>query len=254
MADNDSKSMLTALGFSAARVTEALQVCGGNVEAAANYLFSAPSSSNTGTSTQNISTSSTLTRTIRGPMSQYSVNQGRSACTCMALAAAQNFLADPKVELIDREFLQSMILQGVDYYQKASLDSEHLAADQVLPLFSGLQIKGSVKQGMLPVWSTLRECLPSHEGSWCACLITKPPETVLALMSSSTCILVDSHPRPQQFPGADEAYSRIHSSVDGLINEGLSVLFPPMDLGPDVDPIMGAMYNAYDVYVLVTNA
>jgi hypothetical protein len=61
-------------------------------------------------------------------------------------------------------------------------------------------------------------------------------------------ILIDSHPRPQQFPGATEAYARLHSSLQSLIASSLQVLFPYTDLGSDVPELMAAMYNQFDLY------
>ena len=362
--NEDAVSMLTVLGFSTDMATEALQVCDGNVEAAANYLLTTTATTTTTThhqqqqqqqqggggesfpdtatmlsdkaaattTTTTTSGSSSNIQMIHGPISQYSVENGKSACTCMALQAAHDFLkrvigsgsqqqqqqqqqqtaeaaaaaatsstCSPITmiqSILDASFLQNVVLSGVATYQElmarttatqsssssSSSTVEHLSAEEVLKmnvvgsvLFPGLKISGEIRQGVLSYNRNDKQglkqiLLQSHAASsssslqtyWGCFLITKPPETVLVCLPPSTTatttpgqqqqqqncyVLIDTHPRPHQFH-AENAYARLHASMDDLVTS-LEAIFPPVtDLGPDIPPLMAAMYNSFDVYGL----
>lgn len=264
MLNNDVISMLTALGFSAEAASEALIVCDGNVENAANYLFTHGGSMNGVTGD---SSGSSTVEMIYSQTSQYTFEEGRSACTCMALAAAKNFLANSTckdaVANVNPSFLEEAINSGLTLYQQhfSKRATEHLAAEEILEkgIFPRLQLSGSIRQGILSrdrnspsgLSETLR-CIWDSSPGWIACLITKTPETVLVCLHPNRgvkSILIDSHPRPHQF-AANGTYARIHSSENELW-ESLDAIFPFTDLGSDVSELMAAMYNAFDVYVLV---
>jgi hypothetical protein len=297
MADDDAVAQLTAMGFETGPVNEALRLSNGNLEQAVNLLLSgslaedvvvaagSPSSDIGGTSPAFFGPGGM----VLGPMSQYSVEQGRSACTCIALTAASMFLHHPSVT---PDLLQSMIVEGVRHYESllsASATSstsgetiEHMSAEDVLMQDSSsspstsstsrfaVQLVTSigVRQGMLtndPHYELgLRNLLgsfrlqqhPSNE--WMAVLMTKTPETVLLLFpppqssqsESLSFWLIDSHPRSSaQLPGADMAYGKPHTNLDELCAT-LNTIFPAMDLGPDVPEMMGMMYNSFDLYPL----
>jgi hypothetical protein len=293
----DAVAQLTAMGFETGPVNQALRLSNGNLEQAVNLLLSgsimaeavvvavaaSPSSSGGG------GTSSAVVfgpgGMVLGPMSQYSVEQGRSACTCIALTAASQFLQHP---IVTPDLLQSMIVEGVRQYESLLSESgttsasgdtiEHMSAEDVLLQDSSspsstsrfaVQLVTSigVRQGMLtndPHYELgLRNLLgsfrlqqhPSNE--WMAVLMTKTPETVLVLFpppqsshsESSSFWLIDSHPRSSQLPGADMAYGKPHANLDELCAT-LHTIFPSMDLGPDVPEMMGMMYNSFDLYPL----
>jgi hypothetical protein len=283
----DAVAMLTAMGFEASQATEALTVCGGNIEQAANYLLtggvvSQGNNNNNnnarGAESSDHSSSQTQSRMVHSSMSQYTVNQGKSACTCMSLVAAEKFLqnsktADP-VQAVSSELLQDIVTSGVAAYQRLQSSSaessvEHLSAEEVLAAgaFPALSLQGGIRQGILShddannpqgLLQQLTDCRSAT--GWTCVLITKTPETVLVCLPPSSTnaagstssaehfLLLDSHPRPQQF-GAEGSYARIHDSMPGLV-QSLSTIFPITDLGPDIPEMMAIMYNSFDLYPL----
>ena len=277
----DAVAMLTAMGFEASQATEALTICGGNVEQAANYLLTGGvvSQGNANNARRAESDhSSSESRMVHSSMSQYTVNQGKSACTCMSLVAAEKFLrnsntTDP-VQAVSSELLQDIVTSGVAAYQRLQSSSAgssvaHLSAEEVLVAgaFPELSLQGGIRQGMLShddannpqgLLQQLTDCRSAT--GWTCVLITKTPETVLVCVppsSASTAadasstehfLLLDSHPRPQQF-GAEGSYARIHDSMPGLV-QSLSSIFPITDLGPDIPEMMAIMYNSFDLYPL----
>lgn len=304
MSDASEKiSMLVAMGFEESAAASALDRCGGHLEQAANHLLGGgggssdasgappaaaaapPSSHATATATSSggggggggggsssLSSQDDAVVMVNAPISQYSVDNGRSACTCIALSAAQDFLSRIRTSssassIVTSEFLQTAILQGVEKYNAMRLVDptvEHKSAEEVLQsgAFPSLST-GTIQQGMLSRTSSehpqsLQGLLATSQdpNEWTCVLITKTPETVLVCLpptsqatSSSSFILIDSHPRPQQFPGgALEAYARLHSSLSSLVESSLQVIFPYTDLGPDVPELMAAMYNQFDLY------
>jgi len=276
--EEEAQSTLTAMGFSPERVASALRGCGGNLENAANLLLTGADTDSTramGSSTSpSIAAPSGTARMIECPFNQYSVPLGKSACTCIAMIAAETFLkqtegASPKTDersQLSAEFLQECILQGVEKYKtmsKTQPSTEHLSAEDVLNagIFQGLElVDGGVMQGILSPDGPLglRALLPTSqsETQWTCALITKPPETVVCCIPPTNYdggnpvpfLLIDSHPRQQQF-GAEGSYIRQHSYVEGLV-QSLETLFPPTNLGPDIPELMAAMYNQFDLYRL----
>jgi hypothetical protein len=222
---------------------------------------------------------------VHSSMSQYTVNEGRSACTCISLVTAEKFLQnsanskDP-VQAVCSELLQDTITSGVAAYQRLQSSSssttgssvEHLSAEEVLAAgaFPALSLQEGIRQGILShddannpqgLLQQLTDCRSAT--GWTCVLITKTPETVLVCLpphsSSNTTpdadassaehfLLLDSHPRPQQF-GAQGSYARIHDSMPGLV-QSLSSIFPITDLGPDIPEMMAIMYNSFDLYPL----
>ena len=165
------------------------------------------------------------------------------------------------------ELLQTMIHQGVAAYHKLPTNNnvEHLSAEEVLQSnvieeFKSLSLlPGGVRQGVLSgnsnhplglraLLEACHSCLNDNTcNDWMAVLITKPPETILVLLSrTGPYILLDSHPRP----GLEGSHARIHASLDDLI-QSLQEIFPLAELGPDVPEMMTMMYNSFDVYPLV---
>ena len=101
-----------------------------------------------------------------------------------------------------------------------------------------------------------------HRSPMIFILITKSPETVLLCLPAvvdHTALqrtpnkqkywLVDSHPRPQLFKGAEASYAKPHDTFESLL-ESIQQIFPYMDLGPDIPSMMADMYNMFDLYAL----
>jgi hypothetical protein len=278
-------AQITNMGFSVEQAREALTVSNGNMEAAVNYILGGgggpPPSTVIAAAAEPppraAAVSAKAGGVLRCSRSQYSVDQGRSACTCIALTAATNFLKEPNVTT---EFLEEMITQGVANYQQlmqqqssASTNNiEHLSAEEVLQKDSSRTIfplqclPGGIRQGLLSndfhhpmglkaILEGIREEQPRDE--WMAVLITKTPETVLVCFppaspsgpaAASAYWLIDSHPRPQL--GVDSAFAKMHSSLDSLWMS-LQAIFPCTDLGPDIPEMMAMMYNSFDLYPLL---
>lgn len=151
-----------------------------------NRLFletTATTTTPTTTTTTAVEQHSLFQRMIPGRSSQYSVAQGRSACTCMALIGARNFLRSMDSNrraattttstttttfthrIITPTFLHDMIQQGVQLYQNVlasstvggtlsaeHLSAEHLSAEDVLRsgCLTELEWVGeSIRQGVL---------------------------------------------------------------------------------------------------------
>lgn len=281
---DDDVAMLTAMGFGASQAREALTVCGGHLEQAANFLLGGggPSTTTSTTamggpqSTPPAPSPLTVGAMIRCGRSQYSLADGRSACTCIALTAAARFLETPT---LSPSILEAILDDGVAAYrqlqaQGASSSVEHLSAEEVLeaganrPPFSLLHLlPGGVRQGLLSSEANhpmgpkaLLEALVQEQPSenWMAVLVTKTPETILLLLPppSNTNThnqeywLMDSHPRPQLVPPTDSAYALAHPSLTSLL-ESLQTIFPPTDLGPEIPDLMAMMYNSLDLYPLL---
>lgn len=292
---DEAQGLLVAMGFNPERVATALRECGGDAENAANLLLSGNDGvtttssamsdggafSGTSVTTATATTSPANVSMVVCPLNQYSIDNGKSACTCIALSAAQEFLQhsdqsaapppskSPTTETfqMNAEFLQNIILEGVQKYNQmsatANLSTEHLSPEDVLQtgIFNSLELdqRGGIVQGMLgngPLG--LRALLSARQTSpyWTCALITKPPETVVCCIPPSNYdgteaapfLLIDSHPRQVQF-GAEGSYIRMHPSMDSLV-QSLETLFPPTNLGPDIPEMMAAMYNQFDLYCL----
>jgi hypothetical protein len=272
MSSNDNAiQMITAMGFDAAQAQQALQASNGNVEHAVNFLLMGGGTSDSASSgaTASAATDGGASKLVVGAISQYSVDHGRSACTCIALTAATKFLQNPSEDNLTADSLQSMIIQGVKHYEQLSNNTpsssvEHLSAEEVLqqaaPQFPLQMLPGGIRQGILSpdphhplglsnLLHTIRQEQPPSK--WMALLMTKTPETVCLLfpppaVTGAGFWLVDSHPRS----GMEGAYAKSHPSLREL-GESLQMIFPCTDLGPDVPEMMAAMYNSFDFYPLL---
>lgn len=239
MSTTEAQGMLVAMGFSPERAEAALRECGGNLENAANLLLAGggegggdgggdgdgagDNGATRGTASSTASTIINDTTMIVCPLSQYSVDNGKSACTCIALNAAETFLQHAAAEAdtsatmatggslqksLNAEFLQDAILQGVNKYNQimtsgtgASVNPsfEHLSPEEVLQTgaFQSLELDqqdnggdGGILQGMLGNDSLgLRALMSSRLQSptyWTCALITKPPETIVCCIPPSS--------------------------------------------------------------------
>lgn len=334
---NEDVAQLTSMGFAEKDVRNALLETGGNLEMAINGLLSGDvfngggrvadnsfASSQTGTSSLSNSSANSL---VRGSTSQYTYGpDGRSACTCIALTAAEFVVNAHTIDspILTTEFLDRTIQEGVARYSKlrnalassGSSSVEHLSAEEVLqkdstraannnPRIFDVRLSAAgggqcVRQGALSrdvehplgMKYVLRGLIDDirierrqriqHKSNdlsdsksrgvdsspMICILVTKSPETVLLCLPSADeeqnttndsnagvknpttkYWLVDSHPRPQFFQGADNSYAKPHDTLDSLL-QSIRNIFPFMDLGPDVPAMMSDMYNMFDLYSL----
>ena len=293
--NNDSLMALTSMGFDLSQSQSALDMASGNVEYAINYLLNQPDdgdgTNNGSASNENMSipqsVNSTLTaRTnaaieqIQGSTSQYSYEQGRSACSFIALSAATTILNDTRKGIsITKSLIDEAIQSGCNTYNEWKITNqkngsiEHTSVEEILlgGYYSNLKLlSGGIRQGMLSndpngplsLRTLLLDCQSSTE--WICVVVIKPPETILLVLPPSSVTtttsnnknesryqcsyLFDSHPRRMEF-GADHAYCRIHESITDLV-QSVSDIFPLTDLGPDVSEYMSSMYNSFDLYAL----
>ena len=215
--DEKAQSMLVSMGFAADQAAAALRECGGNLEHAANLLLSGNAPAAAAAAAANTASAATSTPImIHGALHQYNVDNGKSACTCIALTAAQLFLQQAAVgtTAVDATFLQNAVLQGVETYHAvmrwhdntnnnnnntnngttvvaaAPPPGEHLSAEEVLQTgtFPSLQLDAAgVVQGLLspphgPLSLHVLLSASQLPSTWTAVLIIKPPETVLCCL------------------------------------------------------------------------
>mmetsp|Transcript_20113 Transcript_20113/g.33070 ORF Transcript_20113/g.33070 Transcript_20113/m.33070 type:complete len:295 (+) Transcript_20113:238-1122(+) len=285
---DESVSLLLSMGFDKKSSQRALEISGGNVERAVEYLLSgntinmdgATANTNFGV-TNNSSQSSLL---VQSDISQYSNPLGRSACTAIALTLAYNSIgqlgdgASPE-SVIDATLLSRSITDGINFYRELSENNssglEHSSVEDILVACSGKDngiisslslLPNSPRQGILSNTSAnqhmglealLTQCQMDSSESYIAVVITKTPETVLAIIPTHSAasntnakfILIDSHPRPQQlaphFPKG--SYALFHPTLSSLV-ASLREIFPLTELGDGVPELMQMMYNSFDVY------
>jgi UBA/TS-N domain len=283
---------LLAMGFEESAARVALHETAGNVEQAIHALLLQGNSSSSATPTVSVAPlgilddSSGSIRTFYGTTSQYQVENGKSACTFMALSAARSFLQQPPSH-VDNEtamanFLDEMVLHGSLLYQQWMLQQQalsqtsqqqqqqqHTSPEEALQsgYFDDLCLReGGIRQGTL--WprhnwhALLTECQSTTD--WVCVVITKPPETVLVCLpplslsdkeTSLHCYyLMDSHPRPTLGNNNNAAYARCHETLEQLI-ASLQILFPAVPLdGDEYGEVMAALYNSFDLYPLALAA
>ncbi len=177
---DEDVAQLKSMGFPEEQVRNALQMTGGNVEMAVNSLLSGEivgDSSGSGagfasSTTTTANSSNSRESTVRGSASQYSYgSDGRSACTCIALTAAENVAKASNDTngnaIITPQLLDNTIQQGVERYRKlrdvlATSSVEHLSAEEVLTKDSEratgsherlfgvrMSVAGGIRQGAL---------------------------------------------------------------------------------------------------------
>lgn len=287
MATDSSVAELQSMGFDAVRIREALRVCNGNVERAIDYLLAydddvhdtgdRPSASHQEHGSSAIATAVSTTPSrlprmiVAHHVSQYSYENGRSACTCIALRAASSFLENPTVEMLSTDYIYQVMQEGVaihaELFMLSSSSSEHvsaeeaLAKDQARQIFGPLRLAGGIRQGLLHknpkhpkgLLTLLITCRKENKSNgWMAIVFTKTPESIVLFLppegSALPFVLLDSHPRPTL--DADGAYVQFHNSWESLLHPLLTI-FPPMNLGPDVAEWMDMAYNSFDLYPLI---
>jgi len=306
MSRNEDKiGMLVSMGFDEGRSNVALANTNGNLDAAVNLLlFESDNNNNNGnsaTSTANTSnpvpaavqaaatvwntTSHNNNKVVQASFNQYSLLNGRSACTCIALNMASQFLSMIEnyatvEQLVTTSFLESNLRSGVDLYNNRNLKSnvEHLSVEEVLTEFSSTSfnvvLKGGVRQGILTnnncatsssfteILTACRDGGTGKMNEWMGFVITKPPETICVcvppkiqqLQQQQQFIVIDSHPRPQF--QLTNCYAKFVPTMNDLIVI-LHEIFPFVNLqvsggggGGGGGEIMNVMYNSFDVYPL----
>lgn len=274
--DQEKLNLVVSMGFHEQSAAEALRRYAGDVNAAVNLLLASSGADITTEASGSASTSNQIS-TTQISMSQYSLPNGRSACTIIALNATSTILSylqgsemNLKAFLTDVE-LQSILLRGCDIYNdtwNTTQEIEHSSVEEVLKKISSFDVNilnGNIMQGILShdadsplgMRSILQQCQRDARNSkqdFICVVLTKSPETVCVILPSQAAqkenayVLVDSHPRPSL--STNGMYARFHNSLDSLVGD-LVTIFPVVDLGNDVGEMMAAMYNSFDVYPLV---
>lgn len=287
---------IISMGFSESAARDALHKHRGDLERALDSLLS-PQSQNT----DNISSGESEIREgyfssqdrhqrcghviVSTDISQFTLANGRSACTCIALSGAGSGLkalrearasSRPPEEIFTSEFIQGALFTGIGIYERKknmANDVEHMSVEEVFnslpPFFADLNQIGQVRQGILlppgvngdnGLKATLIACQEgqgSNRNEWMAVVMTKTPETVTIFVPPTSVVddtkgqqkffLLDSHPRPHIFDYTGGSYAMICDSQEDLL-KALEKVFPLTDLGEDVGEIMAMMYNSFDMY------
>jgi len=283
---SEAIGILLSMGFNETQSLDALTECSGDVERAIDFLLGAGVTAFD--SDNNASGATAETSIVNSEISQYTNSaMGRSACTSIALTLACSALSKlqkccSNIEnTITSSLLSDSIKQGLQMYNELqkndNFNVEHLSVEDILRLpiprstFSSLHLlPNSPRQGILSSSSDnpiglhyiLSACQSdaNNDQSYIAVIITKPPETVLVLLPASNVpseqnyVLLDSHPRPNQFPPhyPTGSFALFHSSLHSLVRS-LEEIFPVVDLGSDVNEMMAMMYNSFDVYPFQLN-
>jgi len=269
--------MLMSMGFSRDQSSQALIECGGHVENAINLLLSGIGSNNDIQQHHHNDNSSSV-QAVHSDISQYSDSLGRSACTMIALTMAYEYLSNANnnnpQSIISSTFLSDSIQEGIQIYNSIRNNAngvEHTSVEELISaclaqdessaaksIIKSLQLfDSSPRQGILSnqsdnplgIGAVLSQCqTDAIDDSYIALVITKSPETILVLLppvsSSTSYILLDSHPRP---PNCTGSYALLHPSLSSLV-ESIKKIFPVTDLGDGVSEMMTMMYNSFDVY------
>jgi len=171
------------MGFDENQARHAFESCNGNLEQAVDYLLDGGDAAAAAGGGGNVTSGSETTTTTAPKMivadniSQYSVEKGKSACTCIALTMAASFLQqvieednknkDAATRILTCDFLRHNIMEGVDIYRQLvscntqMVEVEHMSAEEILeqqedmgndalPKFASLELVGGyVRQGVL---------------------------------------------------------------------------------------------------------
>lgn len=186
----DSMNLLISMGFPMEECKTALEISNGNMEHALNFLLSSSEdTANNGMSGTTASAASNITpikiTTIIGTMNQYTVPNGRSACTCMALYGAEQILSSLDVirstssdddtcwkkcndhlrnQVMTNEFLTSIIVNGSSMYEKystmrSSSYVEHTSVEEIMD-----SVRTTSNSDLIPTLVRLYESSNIHNG------------------------------------------------------------------------------------------
>jgi len=210
--------------------------------------------------------------TVTGKTSQFTFGaRGRSACTLIALLFGKKILQvamhshDKRSNSIDvskpsSDFIDATIREGAKMFETIS-SLGHTSMAELLAIVPGLSSKIEVldvKQRILDVKGTsFKESIEhaidiAKKKSLCAfaMVVTKPPETLVCVLSAdgSQCYVLDSHPR--QKLGLRGGHMIKFESVGDMCTH-LSLVFPFVDFGSDVATAQRLMYNSFDTALVV---
>lgn len=288
MGKDDSVKTLIAMGFSESIARTELDKHGGNLDHTIDSLLLQSSSITLNEDlSQNGNDFRNGCHTVGSDMSQFTFNNGRSACTCIAITGATLGLKEltqkashvnSLKDIFNEVFINKALFSGVEMYSNKTNSNdgvEHMSVEETLqdiPQYcSDVQLIGGVHQGILSrdvrardtsIQSILTSCRlepNANKSKWMAVIMTKTPETVTIFLPPTELtnvagnevfnkyVLFDSHPRPQLFSHAHGSYLMICNTLNDLVKV-LDKLFPEMDLGTDVGEIMSIMYNSFDMY------
>lgn len=268
---------LTSMGFSEDASRTALRECNGNLSNALDWLLAMNGGEKDSSCNEDSSAPSELI--VQCAISQYSLANGRSACSCIALCAASILLTHFEKCSLDEEGIRNIvtadnmshiIMEGVQVYESiiglSQAGIEHMSPEEVLQkkpdiLYNNVKMVGTVQSAILSSSSfSFSSFLQlSNFGSdsalhlrYSAIVLVKPPETIVVFIPPHSrgetpklpFILVDSHPRP---PLCEGSYAKFFRTLDSL-SDSLTDIFPKLDLGPQ-DEMMNVMYNSIDAYM-----
>lgn len=256
---------LLAMGFPEETAKAALEAHGNDLARSLDALLSS----------EPASTQSSSPEVVQASISQYDVENGRSACTCICLEASVSILEQMAKGLWtgSPDDVANIVSIGVVMYEAVAgagtLTTEHTSVSEILPVvtrYNDLLEPATAKvyhQGVLgsdmSIAAVLEGIRRERQGNTrpTAVIITKPPETVVAFLpadihehssgvtttsdSSQQWLLFDSHPRPHL--GLVGASVRSFGSEVALV-EALTTIFPALDLG--TDSVSANMYNMID--------
>jgi len=263
---------LQAMGFSEEQIQNALEITDGNVELALDLLLTGGTddANYSDFQTQSLDQRICLKNVIQSEHSQYTFENGKSACTpiaCQAAIEILNILKQATPFVPTPQIITDILFSGVQAYQEHLLTRgvEHSAVDEVLknvPSFEKLRCPGGEMGGCLQgltsnpssfadVFQQAYSFQDIPPDSSIAVVITKPPETLLVVLppratENGTYHLFDSHSRPQF--GIDGAY--VYSSEDLSSLENLLQNIFPYHRSGRADDMMLMMYNSFDATVL----
>lgn len=264
--NNEAYETLLSMGFSPNQCQKALEISEGDLEYSINLLLSGPIN-NDAISTNRIVEEEPLM--IETDISQYTFTDGTSACSCIALNFASEFLNEVGKskaieDVITPDFLNASLVAGVEKYKKIpKTASEHKSPEEVmteLPQSFNINFDNNIMQGVLGaddspfgLKQTLMNCMNDEKpGEWVAVVLTKTPETLCVCMpkrqsepdAKYNFILIDSHPRPQL--GSSGCYALLHTSFSNLLISLRKIL--PITNIEGMSSLMAEMYNSFDAY------
>ena len=219
-----------------------LDAAGGDVEAATRLFFAQNEEQSQPASRQ----PSQPIASTQSAMSQFSLPNGRSACTCIAVQACLEFLRGGACANFDPAKIENICRKGVEIYNSVT-QRGHLSAEEALLAeeFSSSNVSAAATfQGLTTEANAFEQELHriAHGSGAVACVITKPPETLALFMATSGRMWIfDSHPRPHF--GMAGAHLVEFASIPDCAG-WLRTIFPGTDVGGG---LMAALYNSFEL-------
>ena len=202
--------------------------------------------------------------------SQFTFEDGRSACTTIALEASFQLLKlqhdeeSLSLKVSEPDFISKFVREGINQYRSKNTaragGAEHQSCQEVLLVntrysetLEAINFRQSNATSPNAFYNEMKDALEISKlnGPIC-CIITKPPETNVVLVHPATSkfpqghfVVFDSHPRPSlMFQGAFMIGFNSAEATASFLRE----VFPTVaGLG---DSVMAQMYNCFDLTVL----